>query len=115
MLMFEVDSGRKVAMDTRLFGWKTCVGIGGGGLIAMDIRLGFIRPLVFVPDIVVLELFSLSCIEDTAELVMVVFCFCRGDGGGMKLVILRNGILNFEGPRGGFLSVLLFSTTCFVV
>jgi len=96
-------------MDTRLLGWKTCADIGGG-LTATDILLGFIRLFVFVPVVVVLGLFSLSCIEDKTE---PVFCFCRGDGGGMKLVIFRNGILNFEGHRGGFLSTFLFSTTCF--
>jgi hypothetical protein len=110
--MFEAGSERWVAMDTRLLGRKTCADIGGGGLTATDIRLGFTRLFVFAPAVVVLGLFSLSCIEDKTE---PVFCFCRGDGGGMmKLVIFRNGILNFEGHRGGFLSTFLFSTTCFV-
>uniref|UniRef100_A0A6N2L3X9 Uncharacterized protein n=1 Tax=Salix viminalis TaxID=40686 RepID=A0A6N2L3X9_SALVM len=68
-------------------------------LIATDIRLGFISLFVFVPAVVILGLFSFSYIEDKTE---PVFCFCRGDGdgGGMELVIFRNGILNFEGHRG---------------
>uniref|UniRef100_A0A6N2KVU9 Uncharacterized protein n=1 Tax=Salix viminalis TaxID=40686 RepID=A0A6N2KVU9_SALVM len=65
-------------------------------LIATDIRLGFISLFVFVPAVVILGLFSFSYIEDKTE---PVFCFCRGDGGGMELVIFRNGILNFEGHR----------------
>uniref|UniRef100_A0A6N2KTU4 Uncharacterized protein n=1 Tax=Salix viminalis TaxID=40686 RepID=A0A6N2KTU4_SALVM len=69
-----------------------------GGLIATDIRLGFTSLFVFVPAVVILGLFSFSYIEDKTE---QFFCFCRGgDGGGMELVIFRNGILNFEGHRG---------------
>lgn len=64
---------------------------------------------------VMVLVFSLSSVAAIAVvLLMVVVCLGgRGDGGGgMKLVILLSGSLVFEGPKGGFFSVLVFTTSC---
>ena len=77
----------------------------------MEVRLGFKTFFVFVGAITVLELFSLSF--DAAMDILIVFLLVGiGDAGGMKLVILRNGNLSFDGPSGGFFSILVFSDAC---
>ena len=77
----------------------------------MEVRLGFKTFFVFVGAITVLELFSLSF--DAAMDILIVFLLVGiGDAGGMKLVILRNGNLSFDGPSGGFFSMLVFSAAC---
>ena len=58
--------------------------------------------------VVVLPLFSFPCADDTMEVVFIFFFEGNGDGCGTKLVILRNGSLNLEGPSGGFFSVTAF-------
>lgn len=112
VVMCEFVSGRRVAMDTRLFGWIACV-VEGVGLTAVDIRLGIISILAFVgAAIVVLWLFSLQSVAAIVVLMVFFFWGGRGEGGGMKLLILRNGILIFEGANGGFFSVLVFTVVC---
>lgn len=81
----------------------------------MEVRLGFKRFFVFVGGaITVSELFSLSSDGGAVTMdILVAFPFVAiGDAGGMKLVILRNGNLSFDGPSGGFLSALVFSVAC---
>lgn len=112
VVMCELVSGRRVAMDTRLFGWIACV-VEGVGLTAIDILLGIISILAFVGAVIVV-LWVFSFPSDAAIVVLIVFFFWggRGDCGGTKLLILRNGILIFEGANGGFFSVLVFTATC---
>ena len=77
----------------------------------MEVRLGFQRVFVFVGAIIVFWLFSLS--SDAAMDILAVFLLVGiGDAGGMKLVILRNGNLSFDGQSGGFFSILVFSAAC---
>lgn len=79
----------------------------------MEVRLGFKRFFVFVgAAMTVLELFSLS--SDVAMDFLLVFLLVGiGDGGGgIKLVILLNGNLIFDGASGGFFSILVFSVAC---
>ena len=77
----------------------------------MEVRLGFQRVFVFVGAIIVFWLFSLS--SDAAMDILAAFLLVGiGDAGGMKLVILRNGNLSFDGPSGGFFSILVFSDAC---
>lgn len=47
------------------------------------------------------------------EAVVLIFLVWRGVAGGMKFVILRSGSLSFEGHKGGFRSILVFSAACF--
>lgn len=108
----EFGSGRRVAMDTRLLACIILcvvvvdVEVGGGGLTAIDTRLGrrFLVVLFSLPSATILVLNLL--------VVGAGFLDGRGDGAGMKLVSLRNGILIFEGANGGFFSIL---PCCFIV
>lgn len=103
-----LDSGRRVAMETRLLGWKTCPVEGGGArAAAMEIRLGFIKLLVFTAA-PALAMFSLS----TAKIGPLMTVLYDGDGGGRKFVILRRGCLSLEGPSGGFFSAIVFRGGC---
>lgn len=117
VVMCELCSGLRVAMDTLLLGWITFVVdvAWGGGLTAMEIRLGFTRLLMLVSAIMLPWRFSLSTEVAILFLMVVIFRGGTGDGGGMKLVILRSGILNFEGPKGGFFSVFVFPVASFIV
>lgn len=69
-----VESGRNVAMETRLLGWKTCVVDGAGGLTAMETLLGLARSSMFLLS--VLAVFSFPSME---ALCPVLFD-SRGDG-----------------------------------
>lgn len=76
--------------------------------MAIETRLGR-RFLVVVVLGLVFSLASDGGILVLNLLVVVVegfFLGGRGDGGGTKLVILRNGILVFDGANGGFFSIL---------
>lgn len=102
-----LDSGWRVAMETRLLGWKTCPVEGGARPVAMEIRLGFIKLLLFAaaPG---LAMFSLS----TAKVGPLLTVLYEGDGGGRKFVILRSGGLSLEGTSGGFFSAIVFRGGC---
>lgn len=51
--------------------------------------------------------------SDAAMAILAVFLLVGiGDAGGMKLVSLRNGSLSFDGPNGGFFSILVLSAAC---
>lgn len=105
--MSKLDSGRRVAMETRLLGWKTCPVEGGARPVAMEIRLGFIKLLVFAAA-PALAMFSLS----TAKIGPLLTVLYDGDGGGRKFVILRSGCLSLEGHSGGFFSAIVFRGGC---
>lgn len=77
----------------------------------MEIRLGKIRLFWFLPANVA-EMFSLPSIEDgTTEVVQLGFL--GGKAGGIQLVILRRGSLDFEGANCGFFSTAVFWAACF--
>lgn len=80
----------------------------------MELRLGFIMSLVFCSVIVGLETFSLSF--TTGREAMEAALGFRGRIGetwGMKFEILLSGNLTFEGPSGGFFTVVVFCVACF--
>lgn len=106
--MPELDSGRKVAIEALLLGWKTWpVVVAGDGLTAMEPRLAC-RTCFRLFSLETL-LFSFSSLT-TGRYDMMLFLFAgAGDGAGMKLVIRLSGSRSFDGAIGGFLlSVELF-------
>lgn len=107
VLMFALDSGRRVAMEALRVGWTTLLVSEGVALIAMEPRLAFnvVFPLFAVPD--ALEVFSLSS-STTGRNDFLVLFGGAGDATGIKLVILRSGNLIFVGAKGGFLSTVIF-------
>lgn len=105
VVISDVGSGRNVAMETLLLGWRSCAVdcTCTGGLMAMDtLLLGLAKPSMFVVIELLLAEFSLPFI-------WCVYLFdVIGDWGGKLLVILLRGILSFEGFSGGFLSAMVF-------
>ena len=109
----ELGSGRRVAMETLLLGLKRCRKeelAGAAPTAAIEIRLGWIRLLLFDPAAILVKFSLPSAACD--EAIDGISFRSRGDGGGNILVILRSGILGF-GARGGFFSVIIFCTACF--
>lgn len=90
-VMSEVVSGRSVATETRLLGWRSCAFDGaGGGLTAMDdLLLGFAIEFI-------LAMFSFPSMEELQEGLL-----SDGWGKELVLVILLSGGLS-EGISGVF-------------
>lgn len=73
VVMNVLGSGRIVAMETRLLGWRLLAGfvVVVGGPIAMETRLGLSREFVF-EAVVSFEVFSLLSMAAAAEFFRVV-------------------------------------------
>lgn len=104
------DSGRRVAMEALLLGWRIFWLVAGGGLTAMEPLLAaktVVLPPFVDDEIIILGIFSLSSLL-ARWLKLEVLYGGTGVGGGKKLLILRRGILCFEGHNGGLLSAMVF-------
>lgn len=106
VVMLEDDSDRKVAIEARLLGWIAWVLAWGGGLTAIEPRLGN-NVAALVED--TLDKFSLSSFG-TGRREFLGLCVGTGDWG-MKLEILLRGSLILAGASGGLFSALLFCTS----
>lgn len=87
------------------------------GLTATEFRLGIRRFLVFAAAVVfILGTFSLPSVGGAVLLMNEetrLLLDDTGDVGGTKFVIFLRGSLSFEGPNGGFFSVMVLGAASF--